>query len=313
MRRTTHHLTNERGIALPAAAVAMVAILGLTTVGVETGRLALTATEVQNAADVAASSAANAVVDGDDPKSAALSVLARNSIDGRSVGSSQLKSLEIGNYTTETEFVADLLPYNAARATVEYTVDNVIAAAIGMPTSTVTKTAIAAFQANSSGTPTLPIVVGDCLFDTSCLDDLCLPHLGLVPSPIDNSAWTGFFENASVSDITPYFPSECGGSDQSVELELGDMINVTNGDLNALLKKVECLVDNGMTKHTVAVVECGLNLTQSKAVVGFATIEITSVRTTGFNQGITLETIVEVTEPPTGGTNYGSGAIILVG
>lgn len=312
MRRLTLHLSNERGIAVPMAAVAMVAILGLTAVGVETGRLALTATEVQNAADIAAATAANALVNDEDPKTEALSVLAANSIDGQAISSSELKDLEIGNYTSATGFIAGLLPYNAARATVEYTVHNVVAGAIGMATSTVTKTATASFEANNSGTPTLPIVLGDCLFDTACLDDACLPHLGLVPSPIDNSAWTGYIDGANVREITPYFPTECGGSDKAVTLELGDMINVTNGDLNPLLSLVECLIDNGMTRHTVAVVECGLNLNQEKEVVGFATVEINSVRQTGFNQGITLEAVVEVTEPPTGGTNFGSGAVVLV-
>src|SRR5512147_3125572 len=102
MRELTHHLSNERGIAVPMAAVAMVAIVGLTAVGVETGRLALTATEVQNAADVAASTAASALVNGDDPRTHALAVLGANSINGQDIGASELKSLEVGNYSAET-------------------------------------------------------------------------------------------------------------------------------------------------------------------------------------------------------------------
>lgn len=313
MQNRARHLRNQRGVAVPLAAVAMVAVLGLSAVGVETGYLAMTATEVQNAADAAATAGARAVLDGNDARSEALAVLALNTIHGETVGDGHLVGLEVGNYSAELGFVSSLAPQNAVRATVQYNVANLLAAALGMPSSRLTKTAIATFQGVISGRPTLPIVLGDCLFDNLCLSDICLPHLGIVPSPIDNSAWTGYFEGANLSNIKDYFPSECGGQDQAVDLKVGDLINVTNGDLNPLFDLVDCMVDDGATRHTVPIVSCNMNFNQQKEVIGFATVEIESVRDTGFNQGITLRGVIEALEPPVGGENFGTGAVVLVG
>lgn len=308
-----HHLRNQRGVAAPMAAVAMMAIVGLSALGIETGRLALTGNEAQNAADAAATTAARALLDDGNPRTEALAVLARNSINGEAVSSSHLVGLEIGNYSAELGFVSNLVPNNAVRATVGYEVNNLLAGAVGMPTSHVTKTAIATFQGIVTGTPTLPIVIGDCLFDDLCLDEICLPHLGVVPSPIDNSAWTGFFDGGNLNSVRDYFPPECGGEGKSAELSKGDFINVTNGDLNPLFDAVSCMVDQGMVQHTVAIVSCNLNFNQEKEVLGFATVEIDSVRDTGFNQGITLHGVIETLEPPVGGENFGTGAVVLVG
>jgi Flp pilus assembly protein TadG len=321
MNMLPRRLKSEKGIALPLVAVALWVILGMTGLGVETGRLALVATEVQNAADVAARAAAFEYVTGDGattPRQAAEAVIAANAIDDQtSISAASLTVLDMGNWTSEGGFVTNLEPINAARAEVQHTADSIIMSWLGYPSSVVTKDAIAGFSPASGGRPTIPIAVGECLLDEDCNEDDCQPTLYQVPDPEDNSAWTGFFEQASTSQIGAYFPEECppnGGETQVAPwINLHDEILLNNGQDVPLLRQVECMLENGLTEVLVPVVSCDTTLNQGREVLGFATFEITAVRTTGNNKGIDIQGLTSAHNDPGGGTtSYGSGTIVLV-
>jgi Flp pilus assembly protein TadG len=321
MNMLPRRLKSEKGIALPLVAVALWVILGMTGLGVETGRLALVATEVQNAADVAARSAAFEYVTGDGtttPRQAAEAVIAANAIDDQtSISAASLTVLEMGNWTSENGFITNLEPINAARAEVQHTADSIIMSWVGYPSSLVTKDAIAGFSPASGGRPTLPIAIGECLLDEECNEDACQPTLYQVPDPEDNSAWTGFFEEASGDQIAAYFPEECppngnGTTEVAPYINLHDEIYLNNGQ-TSLLKQVECMLENGLTEVLVPVVSCGTTLNQAREVLGFATFEIIEVRATGGNKGIDMRGLTSAQNDPGGGdTSYGSGTIVLV-
>lgn len=319
MERLRHKLRDEKGIAVPFLASALVAIMALTAVGVETGRLATVATEVQAAADIAATAAARQLFDDPSeqhgtPRSQAEEVLNDNFIDGNVVSGSYLTKLEIGNYTAEAGFVANLAPLNAVRSQVDYTVDNIMLATLGMPTSQLTKVAIAAFAPATGGKPTIPLAIGECLLNSGCLEDSCQPTVTQVPSPEDNSAWTGFFGSHSTSTINTLFPAECDGDPSQIPVvQVGDFINLIDGQSVPLLRQVECMLDAGLTEVLVPVISCDTQLNQAREVVGFARFEILSVRTSGGNKGIDVRGVVSATDGPGGDAEtFGAGAITMV-
>jgi len=317
MKRFAQPLSNERGVAIPLMGVAFLVIIGFTGLGVDIGRLAVVADEVQNAADVAATAGAKQLFspnpDTDTPREQAVAVLSENEISNTKVGSGNLKTLESGNYA-DGVFTSNLEPINAVRAEVEFTADNIVFAGFGHPTSIVTKEAIAAFSPSGSGRPTIPIAVGDCLL-TECDSSGCNVSLGEVPNLNDNSAWTGYFSSASASQIQSFFPAECGGDPSTVPLvEVGDDINLLNGQSVPLLRTVDCMLDAGLTEVTLPVVPCkGGTLSQAREVVGFATFDIQAVRTSGGHKGIDLKGIASTMgESGGGGRDFGSGKITMV-
>jgi hypothetical protein len=89
-------------------------------------------------------------------------------------------------------FTAGGMPTNAVRAEVTAVVNNILLDAIGAPVSTVKRDAIATLSGLGSGIPTLPVVIGDCHYDTSCEDQNCMPLINQAPDHEDNTAWTGF-------------------------------------------------------------------------------------------------------------------------
>lgn len=317
MDQRGNRLKGEKGIAVPFVAVALMAIIGMTALGVETARLAAVATEVQSAAEIGATAGARHVLSSASgtPRQHALDVLARNTIDGTVVASSHLTALEVGNYSEEGGFVFNLQPFNAVRAQVEYTVDNILFAGLGVPTSHVTKIAVAAFQPTAGGRPTVPIAIGECLLNEGCLEDSCQPFLRQVPDPNDNSAWTGFFDVASTNQIAAYFPPVCVEGTASVApyLRVGDAINLINGQSVPLLGQVQCMLDNGLTEVLVPVVPCDTTLNQAREVRGFARFRIVAVHQTGKKKGIDIQGLVSASDNPGGSAQtYGAGTVAMV-
>jgi len=293
-------------------AIAMMALIGMAVLGIETGRLGLTADEAQNAADIAALAGARALFDGENATTQALAILGQNRIDGHAVGAAQLQALEMGNYDADAKFTANLAPTNAVRAVISYPLHNLLAGMLGMPVSVVTKSAVAMFQGAGGCEPSFPLVIGECLFDQNCTSDACQPFLRAAPNPLDNSAWTGYFGGSSTSEVSTYLPPECGGT-ASVKLKTGDLINVTNGDLSPLFRGAQCMIDHGLGQVTVPVVPCGFDFVHSMRVLGCATFNMVSVVSSGSPKGITMEGLVKViTSAPAGGPNFGSGPVLLV-
>jgi len=305
------------------AAVALVALVAITVVGVDLGHLVFTSTEVQTVADLAATAGAKGVLEGRSARGDAEIVAGQNSIDG-SGSADNLSSVEEGTFASGIFTPGGASP-NAVRATARATVRNVLAGIFGSPTSTITKSAIAAYTSTGSGQPTLPLAIGNCNFaDPSCLGTACLPAFTQVPAPTNNTAWTGF-TSAGASAIQSFLPSPCGSDAVAPTLVAGDptqgvgVIDLSGGQTN-LLQKVECLFENGIaeygrTEFIVPVVgNCDGNFNGWYPVVGFATIVIDSIQATGNPKGITLHSIFNASAPGVpGGGNFGYGSVKLVG
>lgn len=309
MQRT---IRNERGIMMPFIILLMSAILAATAVGVGFGRMTLISTEAQNAADVAALAGAVAVFKNRDPIVEAHLALFDNRVDNR-IPNLMLDELLVGTYSFESRvFEENGLIDNAVFARVSTPFENPFGALIGRGSQVVEKIAYASFTGLRGGRPTLPIVVGDCHFDQDCTNNQCMPRLTQAPDPSDNSGWTGFFEGANTPTVESYMPSPCGDGNVQ-EIWIGDEINVTNGQATPLLRAVDCLIDEGMLEHLIPIVPCGGHYNQTKEVLGFATIVLESVKSSGSKKGIDLHAIFKSDAiGAIGGHLYGTGNVALV-
>ena len=317
MKNRLQHLKSQRGIALISTAVALTALIALTAVGVDVGRLVFTATEVQSTADIAATAGAKSLVlqGSGSAQSGAEVVAGANYIDGKKVTGSNLDSIEEGNYTAGV-FTPGGAPVNAVRATASASVNNILASVFGDPVTKVTKKATAAYASVGSAQPQLPLAIGDCDFtDPDCLDNSCLPQFFQVPSTEDNSAWTGFFGVAGGTAIGDLFPEECEGEGNPIPtVQIGDEISLNNGQaVGSILNLVENCFNAGLTEFLVPVIDCDAQYVQGLPVLGFATIVIHDVITTGnpkyIEASVTFD--AEVPGAPGGGT-FGSGSVVLV-
>lgn len=311
MQRLTTPLKNQSGIAVPLVAVCLVALVGLAAVGIDIGHVTSVANESQNAADIAATAGAIALAQDEDARTNADQTLAMNSVNG-TIATTSIQTFEVGNMGPDYGFTANMLPNNAVRAVAGATVDNILLSAIGFSTSTVSREAIATLAGIGSGIPTLPIVIGECNYNSQCYHQSCMPYLGQVPDPSDNSAWTAFFDSASNSNIDDYFPSPCGGGVEQL-ITVGDIINLGNGQVTPLFNAVECLVNAGVNVFTIPIVECVGAFNQPKKVVGFAKIEVDFVVSQGSPKGLWLQGLYEGQQPgPPGGGQFGLLAVSLV-
>jgi hypothetical protein len=299
----------------------MGALLALAAVGVDSGRIALTANEVQTVADIAATAGAKALLDGGNASTAinhAQTVVQQNMVDG-SGATIQTAQLEVGQYDPQTRtFTAGANPPSAVRATPSTTVQNLFTGIFGSSyaNSTVTKTATAGFTGLGQGAPTLPLALGDCDFPalSSCFgSSSCLPRLSQVPSTTDNTGWTSFFDGStSENTITAYLPSACGGSKTPPVINVGAPINLNNGQgTGKALNGVENCVKKGFNQFLIPIVSCSGNFNQSATVTGFATIIVDSVVSSGNQKGLNIHAIFQETAGPPGGGAYGMGMMRL--
>lgn len=320
--------THQRGAVLAMMGMAMVAFIALTVVGVDLGRLAFTATEVQGVADIAATAgcrtlARNSITGAtDNPVSQAQAVVAQNKVNGQAA-SIAAGDIVLGSWDFDSgSFTAGGPPNNAVQANAQTTVNNLVGGAIGSPTTTVQKTAIAAFSGVGSSRPVLPLAVGECHFEAfqgsgSCSD---LPSISQAPSNSDNTCWTSLGPaSASASEATSYLPTtccqggSCGGGQAAPFVTVGSVINIMNGQADSVLKIIKDCFDDGMREFVVPVIECN-SCTGSMKVTGFATITIDSVQDTGNPKGINLTSFCNSDEPGPGGGggNFGTVAVSLV-
>jgi Flp pilus assembly protein TadG len=315
-----HARKRERGAVLTAFVLTSTALFALAAVGVDTGRLALTANEVQTVADAAATAGAHALLDGGSTATAraqAQTVAAQNRVNGNAAAI-EAGQLEVGSYDPQTQaFVNGALPANAVRATPAVTVQNLFAGLFGsqFAQTTVTKTATAAFTGLGSGRPNLPLAIGACNFPalSACFNDpSCLPSLTQVPSTTNNTGWTSFLDGSTSNpSIAQYMPSACGGTRTPPDVGVGTSISLNNGQITSVLKAVEDCVKQGINKFTVPVVSCDGNFNQSSTITGFATIIVDSVNSTGSPKGLNLHAIFEEVVGPGGGGTYGTYTVRL--
>lgn len=297
--------------------------------GVDVGRLALTATETQVVADAGAVAYAKTMLDnevygaGGSPRAAADLVVADNSIDGKSAADASVE-YAVGRFDFEArEFRAGGSPSNAVRATGAATVDNIFAGLFGDGQSRVERLAVAAFGGAGAAQPTLPVAVGDCYFNRFQRSDKCsdLPKLKQVPEDDENSCWTSLRPaGANASNVIELLPPECchggvcGGGAPPPFIKVDDDINVLNGQANKILQILDDCIDKGIDEYVIPIVECGKCNQQAK-VVGFAKVTLTKSTHAGKDKGLDLEAICESETSggaPGGGGNYGLKTLALV-
>jgi putative Tad-like protein involved in Flp pilus assembly len=298
----------ERGLALAFVVIGMLAFIPAAVVGVDLGRLASIANEVQNVADAAAAAGAQTLLNGGTASAArsnAQTVVAQNKVAG-AAATMQTSDLLVGQYDPATKvFTNGATPANAVRATGRATVRNFLAGYFGSSflTTTVVKSATAGFTGLGQATPTLPLAIGvcnfaaleDCFATATCGD--CLPRFTQAPNGKDNTGWIKSGD---------YLPASCGG-DPTV-LSVGESVPLQNGQTSTL-KDIEKCFKSGITEYVVTIVDgaCGDTFNHSRTVLGFATVVVTDVD----KKGITLGAIFKQVAGVPGGGAYGSGSMRL--
>jgi len=292
----------ERGIALVATAISLVALLAIAAIALEVARLTDTATEVQVAADSAALAAALAISQNLSGQAAAngKSAAAANTADARSVDPSGVQ-IDIGHYNSDptasphfTTTCTAGVDCNAARATVTVSNVNYIMAGIlnGQTGTNVLKNAVAFVPCQGSGTP-VPLAVCQQVLHSIPQDDLCGTtsiSFTMNPQAAQNACWTSL--DTSVHANTSYdltlFPPQCGGTPVSTTLQ--QQIELTNGVADKVYKALQCCIQcHGIHDFTVTTIDCtGLILcTGAEAVTGFATIHIANATDVSVGNGNT--------------------------
>jgi hypothetical protein len=302
------HLTNQRGIGLVGTCLLLTAFLALTAVGLDVGRLAFTASEVQSAADIAATAGATAVIKGRDAQTDANTVLGSdalgsplNMIDGQAAYPGATTTVEVGTIDPATGSFnpGGGAAANAARATSVATVQNLFAGVFGADnaSTTVTKTAIAALTSTGSGAPQLPLALADgCFQDSDCSEGeghcpnaLCTQSNGCPTGVGNTAAWTGF-NSANCTDngdgtINNFVPTascawpQSGGDQPPPLLNTPTCITLNNGTLTNVYKAALCYWCTHKTKTFLVPVfqhACdGTPIPNTGTAIGFATIMIT--------------------------------------
>jgi len=294
------------------------AFFALTVVGIDIGHLGTSATELQTVADIAAAAGARNLLKGGSAstaKSEAASVVAKNKVDGQSVAIAAA-DVHVGTYVGGVFAETSINP-SAVRATPSVTVNNVVAGLVGMKTSTIHKEAIASFGGVSTGAPTLPVVLGDCLFpeiDQCFGTDSCLPKdTGFPKDNEPRTAWTSFTGGQATGDVDQWISTSCGGSGKTIpSYSVGNTITIVPGIHNSVTHGLDCLYNQGHRQFMVPVVQCnaaGTNITGT--VTGFATFVIDNATS---NHGIDFHVISqEISDLPLGGcAKCGSGKMMLV-
>lgn len=330
----------ERGAIAAFAGIILMTLVGMTVVGVDLGRLAFTASEVQTIADAGANAYAKCwLIDGANPgacatpgarETKALEVVAGNLVDGSAAETANVSFTEgTWDYDTSTFGGPGAEGEQAVRADGTATVSNFFASLFGAPETTVEKSAIAAFSCPSGARP-FPIAVGDCMFEDFQSSGDCSDLPRLFQQPRDNSCWTSFTsQGGNISDFLPPACCQggnCGGGEPSPSIGVGTEIDLDNGQINVLNHIMEdcvelCLDDpskcDALTKFVIPIVECNadlLNCSGSSTVVGFASIQIVDVLDQGKDKALVLSAFcnTDAAVEGSGGECLGTENVALV-
>jgi hypothetical protein len=303
-RRMRH--PRERGAILAFTGMALLTLVGMTVVGVDLGRLAFTATEVQTVAEVAVTAYAHEWVNqgragtpgactaskSDVCGTAALAVIDGNRIDAQTATNTNITSYEFGAYDFATfgPFRAGATPaaggkdVQAVRANATATVNNFFAALFGGSSSTVNKNAVATLSCAPTEHP-IPLAIGDCTFGgfTGPGDCANLPILTQQGVHLDNSCWTDLGDSGGVStsELVDWIHYSCGlpGGAQSPGVDAGDVIGVNTGTKTPGCGAIQDCWDAGLKTFTVPIIPCADVLScesgsKNPTVSGFAKIEL---------------------------------------
>jgi len=281
--------------------MALLTLVGMTVVGVDLGRLAFTATEVQTVAEVAATGYAHAWLEGvknggSDPGDGAcaadaLKVVRGNRIDAKQAAIANIEGYERGFYDPDTSgpFTTGVPAgetANAVRATATTTVDNFFASVFGAPKSVIRKTAVATVTCGNRAQP-LPLVVQDCSFGGFDGPEDCPGLQQLTQQNVheENTCWTSLSDDQSantsvIGDLIAAHccaagPGNCPLPPGYPKVSEGDAIRVMNGQ-SSLLKAMQQCWDDGFREFLVPITPCGTPCNQANQVSGFANIVLTT-------------------------------------
>jgi hypothetical protein len=314
----------ERGVAMVLAAIFLVAIVAISAIAIEVGRLTDTATEVQIAADSAALAGAQNLVNGGDiaaASAAGQTVASRNQTDGRAPAPEDV-DIDFGSYSAATGYTSGGAPVAgvsvpAVRATVHIpNVQYIFASVLGGSSTTVTKRAVAIYACTGQAQPTAPITIGLCQLQQYTQGHACSVSgstLAQQPNPTQNSCWT-----ANTSNAPGWLPSECDGGGAPL-LSVGDILagnGLSNGQMVPILRAINNCVSQGVHNYVIPIINCPIancnNGTSLGEIVAFATIHIagpSAVVVNGPNAGITFTQICD----NNGSGTPGSSAAVCVG
>src|SRR5262249_28313965 len=275
---------------LVAFAASMGVLFGLAAVAIDLGRISMVANETQNVADIAATAGATNLLNRGTATTArtdAQTVVAQNRLAG-AAAAIDTADLQVGTYNPQTNtFTNGANPPDAVKATKTTTVQNLFAGFFGSSfvNSTVIRSATAGFTGPGKAAVTLPLVIGDCDFGPlkQCtLDPTCLPTLTQPPAPSNNTGW--------IKNDAPYYPAACGGPSTPTIVNVGDALTLQGGQgTGNWLRTVEDCFNQGIREFTVPIVSCDKsNFNQTGIVVGFATIDVTSIVDTTSAKGLNL-------------------------
>jgi len=324
MRQTR---TGERGAALVAFAISMAAFFALSVVAIDIGRLADTANEVQNVADIAATAGALNLFRGGTAGTAradAQTAAAQNSVAG-SAAAIQSADVHVGQYIPATSaFIDGASPPNAVRTTPSTTVQNLFAGYFGGDylNTTISKRSTAGFTGLGEAKPDLPFVIGSCSFPSiqTCFgSNSCLPTLTFTKYS-NNAGWTSYATSpANQNTVNEYFPSVCGVNSSPQpppDLTVGQSaaVSTINGNVTGLFGDLaNCFAPHGpyqygVTKFIIPIVDACGQFNQNANVLGFATIVIDAVHVGG-NGNISLHSVFQDVSGPPGGGAFGTGSV----
>jgi hypothetical protein len=279
----------ERGIALAATGIFLLALIAFAAIAVEVSRLTDTATEVQVTADASVLGAAVSRAKGHTDAVAiqdGQTIGADNYADGKNIPTGSI-NIEPGHYDPAappgSKFVPNGVPDDAFRSTV--TINNVkyiMATVLNGQTATgVQKRAIAAADCPGDGVADLPMAVctrslTEIQPGQTCADGQQIQ--ALVPDNGQDACWTnlGTPGSANINTYKPLLPPICNGGGGH-ELSEGDSIDLQNGNVTSFIQLLQCCVAcEDQHKFTVPVIDCAnvSSCNQSATTLAFAAINI---------------------------------------
>jgi hypothetical protein len=304
----------ERGVALAYVGFALLTFMGFAVIGVDTARVAFTASESQAVADSGATAGIRtlaAIYGGGagNPKTDAVAVASQNKIDGApapiAAGDVQCGTWNFQNGT----FAAGTCDTtsNAVRATANKQINNIVAGVFGASfvQTTVTRRATSALSAPNAARPTWPFAIRDCSFQQYASSNNCsdLPKGIVVPNGAQTGCFTSFLQNpTSTGAIIEYLPTSCGGGGgQQGLISIGTNINLTNGAKTPDFRAMQDCFNQGFTDWVVPIVACSTNCNQSAAVVAWAEMKVTAVTIQGSTKTVTMDALCKIDPTVSGG------------
>lgn len=331
----------ERGVTAPMTAIFLVALIGMLGAAVDLGALYSARGEVQNAADAAALAAANTMITWDANNLAiahtdtALASAQNYSSRNRAQGVTLNLRQPVGDDFTIGYWDNQAGDFDLARTGMGLSdPDDITGVQVRVRRDDSANTPVRTFFSGIVGVNQVPIAATATAFlgwagsapaggvdlpiavDEDALkgdgDPFCGKEITFHSEQDENGSWTTFFDWPANSPTVDDYVCGCR---ETPQLDVGDMINITNGNLSNnvfqhLKQRFNNHAVNGQWTVTLPVYKSGGN-SGAVEVVGFANMVITDVRTapykdvTGFLQCGTV-----VPNSVTGGPNFGARATV---